>query len=208
MSAESGDPATNRRFFSCRAPPLGPLRRHKTTCSPIPATQRRTRYSHVYATLRFFTQTIRAKTLHARIQALGRQRRKRCAPALRIAGLLGTAEKSSAQSAALRSGVGGTHDWGKPFENAAHSHEPRCARCGRCRSATFSTRSRMPDRIIISRANPILARPEANVHPSPECYRKRMMQRVSPVQFRLFKLLLALSPPCPSFPTLRRSRRP
>jgi hypothetical protein len=177
-------------------------------CSQIPATQRQTRRSHVYATLRFFTQTIRAKTRPTRIQALGRQSRKRCAPALRIAGLLGTAENRSAQSAALRSGVGGTHDWGKPFENAAHSHEPRCARCGRCRSTTFSARPRIPDRIIISRANPILVRPEANFHPSPECYRKRMMQRVSPVQFRLFKLLFALSPPCPSFPTLRRSRRP
>jgi hypothetical protein len=38
--------------------------------------------------------------------------------------------------------------------------------------------------------------------------RKRLLRRVSPVQFRVFKLLPALSPPCPSFPTLRRSRRP
>jgi hypothetical protein len=168
----------------------------------------RTRHSHVCATLRFFTQTIRTKTRHARIQAVGRQSWKRCAPASRIAGLLSAAKNRSAQGTALRSGVGGTHDGAKPFENEPRSRGQFCARCGRCRSATFAARRPAFDRIIISRANPILARPDANFHPPPECYRKRMMQRVSPVQFRLFKLLLALSPPCPSFPTLRRSRRP
>ena len=168
----------------------------------------RTRHSHVYATLRFFTQTIQAKTCHARIRSRGGQSGKRCAPALRIAGLLGTAEKRSAQRAALRSGFGGIHGGAKPFENEPRSHGQFCARCGRCRSATFAARRPAFDRIIISRANPILARPDANFHPPPECYRKRMMQRVSPVQFRLFKLPLALSPPCPSSPTLRRSRRP
>jgi hypothetical protein len=168
----------------------------------------RTRCSRVYATLRFFTQTIRTKARHARIQAVGPQSRKRCAPAFGFAHLLSAAELRTAQSAALGSGICGIHVRGQPFENEPRSHEQRFARCSRCRSAAFLAHRHTLDPLIISRANPIPVQPNANFHPSPECYRKRLTQRVTPVQFRLFKLLFALSPPCPSSPTLRRSRRP
>jgi hypothetical protein len=66
--------------------------------------------------------------------------------------------------------------------------------------------------LIVSRSHPNLQRLRARFLPLRKCngeYNgKRLMHRVSPVQFRLFKLLFAPSPPCPSFPTLRRSRRP
>jgi hypothetical protein len=168
----------------------------------------KSRRSRVYATLRFFTQTIRTKARHARIQAVGPQSRKRCAPAFGVAHLLSAAELRTAQSAALGSGIGEIHVRSQLFGNTPRSHEQRFAQCSRCRSATLLAHRHTLDRIIISHSNPILVQPDANFYPSPECYRKRLMQRVTPVQFRLFKLLFALSPPCPSFPTLRRSRRP
>ena len=125
----------------------------------------KSRRSRVYATLRFFTQTIRTKACHARIQAVGPQSRKRCAPAFGVAHLLSAAELRTAQSAALGSGIGEIHVRGQPFENEPRSHEQRFARCSRCRSAAFLAHRHTLDPLIISRANPILVQPNANFAP-------------------------------------------